>query len=72
MAAKTPQIHFTTADDPNLIEAMRATPEEGEGWINAIDDELKHISENKTWEADVEPRGMPLTSHVVVTVKRDA
>lgn len=72
MVATSTNVEITTGDDPTLNEAMNATAEERELWLNAIDDEFKSIQENETWKRDDNPKGVPLPTHTVLQVKRDA
>ena len=72
MSASPASIEVTTADDPTLGEALKATLEEREAWMNAIDDEFRSIENNHTWVQDDLPDAGPLPTHVVLNVKRDS
>lgn len=72
MTAPCPILNVTTSDDPTLKEAMGANSEEREAWLNAIDEEFQSIEDNDTWESVDAPKGVPLPTHVVLNVKRDA
>lgn len=71
-SVSTNEIAITTGDEPTLTEAIHASAEEREAWLNAIDEEFKSIEDNDTWELDDEPDGVPLPTHPVLHVKRDA
>lgn len=68
----TKEIVITTGDDPTLSEAMNASPDEREAWLNEIDEEFKSIDDNDSWEPSDEPDGMPLPTHPVLHIKRTA
>ena len=72
MSASSTEARITTGDDPTLSEALSASPEEREAWLHAIDEEFQSIEENDTWEFDDSPDGMPLPTHMVLNIKRDA
>lgn len=64
------EFDVTTSDDPSLSEAINASREEKEIWINAIEDEFRSLEENKTWVEDNSPLSQPLPTHVVLKIKR--
>jgi hypothetical protein len=75
MAAQSvtsPTFILSTSDEPTLREAIHASPQEREMWLQAIKEEYEALDSKGTWAPDQKSRKQALPTHIVLKVKRDA